>query len=111
MSRWIKHIVISHNKYYSLDEKNDFESTLIHLPKQPAVYAIYEFSEVIYIGSTTSLRDRFNLHKKNSFTGLEYPHIKYSLSKKHGDWAMRELRLIKRLNPRMNKNHSKGKAL
>lgn len=85
-----------------------------NLPKVPCCYAIYFDGQLKYIGSTSDLRNRFSGHAfrygyaKNLYTpwgsfGLSTDiRLKYSPSKKYGDWLMREARLIRRLQPEFN---------
>lgn len=92
------------------------------LPRAPGVYAIYFDGELRYIGQTVDLRNRFSEHRfrygyaKNIITPWgDVPDtaviiIKYSLSRRYGDWAMRELRLIRSLRPRYNVN-GRGRKL
>lgn len=87
------------------------------LPTVACVYAIYINGNLVYVGQTVNLRARFREH------GFEYSYAndvvtpwgrsrdvfaKFSVSPKYGEWAMRELRLIRRLRPRGN---SRGLAL
>lgn len=86
------------------------------LPREPGVYAVYFNGTLSYIGQTVDLRNRFSEHRfrhgyaKNIVTPWgDYPDdttivIKFSRSRRYGDWAMRELRLIRRLLPRLNVN-------
>lgn len=93
------------------------------MPRKPAVYAIYLDGDLCYVGQTVDLRNRFYEHKirygygKNIILPWDdcVPDdteitIKASLSVRYGDWAMRELRLIRRLRPRFNK-HGYGRKL
>lgn len=95
---------------------------LTEMPRQPAVYAVYINGELIYIGQSVDLRNRFYEHKiRYSYAKeirlpwVDVPDdtevtIKASISRKYGDWAMRELRLIRRLKPRFN-IHGRGRKL
>jgi excinuclease UvrABC nuclease subunit len=94
---------------------------VVEMPMTPAVYAVYLDQELVYLGQTSNLRNRFREHnfrfgyKKNVLLPwVDVPdytviRIKASGSKKYGDWAMRELRLIKRLRPRFNIKGVRGK--
>jgi excinuclease UvrABC nuclease subunit len=90
-------------QYCDIDDMCEPATPRYILPDKPAVYAIYDCTRLIYIGSTRSLYNRFYSHKK-TLMGLNYAHIKYSTSKKYGDWLMREVRLIDRLQPEGNKH-------
>jgi excinuclease UvrABC nuclease subunit len=94
------------------------EATSWHgLPPQPGVYVIFFDREPVYVGQSNNLRVRFARHAfrygyaKNIHTpwGAIDDSIKvtcrYRLSRRYGDWAMWELRLIKTLQPRLNKVH------
>jgi excinuclease UvrABC nuclease subunit len=103
VSKWVKFISLCDNRFYQSDPGNDFESTRIPLPDKPAVYVIYDGTQPVYVGSTVSLQNRFGMHKQ-IMKDMNFSHLKYSLSRHYGDWSMRELRLIKKLRPPMNKN-------
>jgi len=87
------------------------------LPSKPCVYAVYFDKELVYIGQTNSLKNRFGGHAfrygyaKNihtpwqdvpSFVKIQ---IKAKFTERLGDWAMWEIRLIRRLKPLFNKHH------
>lgn len=73
-----------------------------HLPSLPCCYVIFSAAgSVLYVGQTTNLRNRFRTHRQ----GKAFPagsYFKARFGERYGDWAMRELRLIKRLRPPMN---------
>ena len=79
------------------------------IPAVAGCYAMYNCNGYIkYIGSTTNLRTRLHCHYREAKpTGL----VKISVSRKYGDWAMRELRLIRRLRPSHNKQYNKTKKV
>jgi hypothetical protein len=73
-------------------------------PNVPACYVFIVGGQVVYVGSTANLNTRMRQHKnKTRGRDLPWPHsdvyVKYRPSKKWGDWAMLELRLIRRLQP------------
>ena len=85
------------------------------LPQLPAVYAIYLDKELVYIGQTTNLRKRFRNYRLRwgYGNGLLTPwykmtvrcddvSVKARFATRYGDWAMREQRLIRRLQPKFN---------
>jgi excinuclease UvrABC nuclease subunit len=88
----------------------------------PCVYCVKINGAVVYVGSTRRFRTRFYEHRircgyaKNIILPWgEVNHdaelsVKVSFSKKYGDWAMRELRLIKRLEPKFNIAHKNSKV-
>lgn len=90
------------------------------MPYLPGVYAVYFDKDLVYIGSTNNLRNRFSGHAfrygyaKNIVTPWQtIPDstvitVKYRKTKKLGEWAMREVRLINRVQPLFNSHH-KGK--
>jgi excinuclease UvrABC nuclease subunit len=93
----------------------DYLANMRGLPSVACCYAVYFDEELVYVGSTNDLRNRFSGHAfrhgygKNIHTPWgEFPNtlkfnIKYKPSVKYGDWLMREARLIRRLQPRFNK--------
>jgi excinuclease UvrABC nuclease subunit len=86
------------------------------LPLLPGVYCIYINNEIVYIGSSVNIKKRigeykFESHcKKYNITPWQFIDktlpifVKISLSKKLGDWAMKEIRLISKLQPKFNKS-------
>lgn len=82
------------------------------LPAVPAVYALVLDGRVMYVGQSTNLFRRFNAYRMRLAysDGTLTPWgqvpgelvLKYSPSRRYGDWAMRELRLIRRLRPAWN---------
>jgi excinuclease UvrABC nuclease subunit len=97
VSRWI--IATSHND----------------LPSIPGCYVIYLRGRPFYIGSAQNLRTRFRTHQieinriaYKTFEGdPKDVRIKYRPMVKYGDWAMVELRLIRRLQPPLNTRNRK----
>lgn len=87
----------------------------LFVPARPGVYAIYLGGEVVYIGQSANLRNRLQGHyirpgyAKNIRTPWgDFPSDvpllgKAKITKRFGDWAMWELRLIERLRPVFNK--------
>ena len=83
------------------------------LPNAPGCYAIYEGDEVVYVGSSFNIRHRIKSHPieiSHYSNTLDTPwgmfhnwKIKFKTSVRYGDWAMIELRLIDRLQPKYNK--------
>ena len=87
------------------------------LPNKPCVYGVYIDDALVYVGQTNSLSNRFSGHSfrygyhkaiitpwcevdiKSRIT------IKAKFSERLGDWAMWEIRLIRRLKPRFNTHH------
>ena len=110
MSRWIK--------CDAIDKEN--------IPKNPGVYCIYfqniqmlksgKKHKIIYIGSSSKIRYRLefygfqlmysNWSYKSKF-GIGNFFIKYKISKKYGDWLMDEVRLIRKIQPKFNKQRLK----
>lgn len=89
-------------------------------PREPCVYVVYFGSEPVYVGQTRNFGGRMAEHKfKYGYDGsIKTPWgsapkgtsitVKISRSFKYGDWAMREIRLIKRIQPRYNCHHKKS---
>lgn len=69
----------------------------------PCCYVIQENGVAIYVGSTLDFKKRMLGHRKTLLPRLEGKvTIKIHRGHRYGDWAMREMRLIKRLNPIYN---------
>jgi excinuclease UvrABC nuclease subunit len=91
------------------------------LPNSPATYVIYFNNDMVYIGSSKDIRNRFSGHgfrygyARNIITPWHEIHdsvaitLKYKITKKMGEWSMREIRLIHKLKPLFNSHH-KGRA-
>lgn len=87
------------------------------LPEVAAVYAIYFDQVLVYIGSSVNVKSRIRRHNfrfgygQNIHTPWgELPAtievgIKIKPSRRLGDWAMSEIRLIARLRPEFNQLH------
>jgi excinuclease UvrABC nuclease subunit len=84
------------------------------IPAEAGVYVIYVNGHLLYIGSSCNLKKRLNTRRINFATGGPYEiktpwgwadsvKVKYSKSKKFGDWLMREVRLIRRIRPEDNR--------
>lgn len=77
----------------------------------------YYRAEPVYVGQTNNLSARIDRHQIRPGYGAEWhtpwgdvPNVvgvscKYRLSRRLGDWAMWELRLIHKLQPRFNKQY------
>ena len=84
----------------------------IEMPPVPACYVIQLDGKTIYVGQTLNLRSRFYAHGikpigegyKTAWGRLsgDFLGLKVKLGSKYGDWAMREARLVKRLQPVFN---------
>ena len=83
-----------------------------NVPPLPACYVVYLDGKLSYIGQTTDLRRMWLNHKIEICRysrAVQTPwgrHVdvlfKVRFSTRYGDWAMREQRLIMRLQPPMN---------
>lgn len=83
-----------------------------YFPDSPGCYVIYVDDRIVYVGQTTSLLKRLRSYKFNyaHYSGVvktpwgncERIRVKYRIPKRYGEWAMTELRLIKRLQPIYN---------
>lgn len=75
-------------------------------PDWPCVYVIFILGKLSYVGETRNLKSRIFAHRhKGMLAGdvdLESVHIKAKISRRFGDWATDEVRLIERLRPPMN---------
>lgn len=81
------------------------------LPRIPACYAIYLDGTLSYVGQTSDFGKRMSMHGIRLSYGnavitkwgtFESVVIKASFGGRLGEWAMREIRLIHRLQPRLN---------
>jgi excinuclease UvrABC nuclease subunit len=94
---------------------HDFDPESVDLPQVPACYAIYVDGEVSYVGQTDNLAKRMSGHgiqpaRYSALTETPWGAFrnvrgKYRVSQRYGDWAMVELRLLRRLRPRFNRRH------
>lgn len=93
------------------------------LPTCAAVYVISINGVAVYVGQSNSLRQRIQFHKFRYGYGrnmilpwcdihdTNHVTIKYKTTKVIGDWAMWEIRLIHRLQPRYNRTLLKLKKV
>jgi hypothetical protein len=82
------------------------------LPAVPACYVLILDGKYLYVGSTEDLRARmaqhaFEVHFNDGnimtpWGTCDRIVMKYRQSRKYGDWAMTELRLIRKLIPALN---------
>jgi excinuclease UvrABC nuclease subunit len=100
MSRWIK---------FWWDDVN------LNVTHDPGVYVIYLDGVISYVGQSSDISKRLKTHIQiahyssmcvTPWGRYRDVFVKVSYSKKYGDWAMRELRLIKKLQPQYNCVHS-----
>jgi len=89
--------------------------SLHDLPFVPGCYVISLPGQVFYIGSAVNLRVRLFAHQRSGQTlGIFLREnagravVKYRPSTTYGDWAMRELRLIRKLQPCLNTCGKRG---
>lgn len=87
------------------------------LPSKPCVYAVYFDEQLVYIGQTNRLSNRFSGRRfRYSYaneiitpwcevSGDTRITIKARFSERYGDWAMWEIRLINRIKPLFNTHH------
>ena len=97
------------------------------IPDCPGCYAVYENGVLVYVGSSANLAARCRVYfTKSRMRGrfdygdpaLDFPQfvtpwgfrhhgnavtVKVKVSRRLGDWLMREYRLIRRLQPRENR--------
>jgi excinuclease UvrABC nuclease subunit len=82
------------------------------LPRIPAVYVVYSWDRIVYIGSTVDLRGRIHSYQFGyagvGWRKLNRLRVKYRESTYYGDWLMIEARLIRRLQPRCNVRNKNG---
>jgi len=98
MSRWCE---------YDFDDVRRWNQ----IKQLPGVYVVYADLYPVYVGQSTNIRTRLANHRfRRGYTNyIVLPWekclnltIKVKYSKKYGDWAMLELRLIKHLQPKYN---------
>jgi len=94
----------------------------VKLPKAAGVYVIYFDGRPVYVGQSFSVAGRIPGHRfrygyaRNIYTpwGVIPDSInvtvKVKLSRRLGDWAMWEIRLIARLQPEFNQQHLSRRA-
>lgn len=70
-------------------------------PRAPGVYVIYDGDDLLYVGSTCNLRSRLHQHIHQGI--FDFDIVKFSASRRVGEWAYRELRLLNRLRPPKNR--------
>lgn len=79
-----------------------------HIEPRGGVYVVYCGGKLLYIGQSANVNKRILSYRfrapwsENIFTPwgqFKSVVIKVSYGKRYGDWAMRELRLIRRLKP------------
>ena len=92
------------------------------LPRCAGVYAIYFDGELVYIGQSNNIANRFSEHKfrhgyarciRTPWADIDENTVitvKVKRSRRLGDWAMWEIRLIHRLKPFYNRQHRGRKA-
>ncbi len=83
------------------------------LPEVPGCYALVLDGKVVYVGQSINLQARFKQHGIRAVSGGAHEtkwgrlvgelQLKVRFAQKHGDWYMREARLISRLKPVFNK--------
>lgn len=78
------------------------------IPGRPACYVVFLDGSVTYVGQSTNLKSRFSTYaiRLGYGAGVLTPwgaagsiEVKVNFGTQYGDWAMRELRLIRRLKP------------
>lgn len=88
------------------------------LPNIPAVYFFRFDEKYIYIGSTDNLSQRIEQHGLNYGYGGEILTVwgtakrvefKYRVCRRFAEWLMVEARLIKRLQPKLNRRGTKNR--
>lgn len=88
-----------------------------NFPRCAGVYAVYFNDSLVYIGQSCDISNRFSEHSirygygRNIITPwADVPEtttikVKVKRSRRIGDWAMWEIRLIRRLHPVLNSQH------
>lgn len=106
---WVQFDVMSVNSRWSI-------------PAAPGVYVICFDGRPVYVGQSVNVKARINGHKFRHGYGrnIHTPWIeladsvpvtvKVKISRRLGDWAMWEIRLISRLQPAYNTHHLRQRA-
>lgn len=88
-----------------------FDMSLDVLPRKPACYVIYLDGDLAYVGQASDLSTRISAHGiRQGYSNVVHTKwgefasvvVKARFGDQLGDWAMREIRLIHRLQPRLN---------
>jgi predicted GIY-YIG superfamily endonuclease len=104
-SKWI---TVSHPEAVTFVASGYTRGNWTVYPDAPACYVVYSRGTLVYVGMAFNLRNRMSSHHSGGSSGwCNLPNlvVKYRPSRKYGDWAMVELRLIKRLRPPCNAQH------
>lgn len=77
------------------------------------VYALSVNGVTQYVGQTDSLYMRLHQHRKNLGIDFRSPYVtvKYSLCRRFGEFATREIRLIAAICPPLNRAHKRNMNL
>lgn len=75
---------------------------VLNAPEWPCCYVVYIHGSLAYVGQTENLKKRLAAHFSKRFLPAEGVTVKAKLPRRYGEWAMTELRLIKRLRPTLN---------
>lgn len=91
----------------------DFDRTpLIQFERRPGCYVVYLDGIIRYVGQSTNVQKRILSHRirvgysscyLTPWGEADTVIVKVRYSERYGDWAMRELRLIRWFNPAGNK--------
>lgn len=88
-----------------------FEVATAIFPRKPCCYAVYLDGELAYVGQCRDMAARMSAHRLRLGYGssvlakwgaFKSVVVKARFTSKNGDWAAREIRLIDRLQPRLN---------
>lgn len=88
-----------------------FDPCMSIIPTAPACYVIYLDGALSYVGQASNLRKRLSSYQIRPSYGastitpwgaFETVSVKARFASRFGDWAMREARLIQRLQPSLN---------
>ncbi len=89
-------------------------------PSIGCCYVVYADGEPVYIGQTNNTRRRINSHGFNSMRysnhintpwgAFKSVFVKCRFASKYGEWAMTELRLIRKIKPKFNMVHKERAA-
>ena len=92
-------------KFTKNDNKSGYQRTQERVPR---IYFMYNKSELVYIGLSTSLASRLTRHKSNSPFFKYVTHIEVATLDNPIEMAVYELLLINHFKPRYNKHTYEG---
>lgn len=100
---WARAILHNKIRYFHGRLRLWWAVDLLNIPTSPCCYTVFLEGRLIYIGSTQNLYTRFSKHFVLHPEWRGTVTIKARFPKRYGEWIMTERRLIRRLQPELNK--------